>query len=353
MEKQTSSINKDETKEIQQEFALETIITNAIKIPGVKVDRKKFLAERFANEVDDLQNLIDIGPVAAGFSEEKLKRMSNKLILERTTYSSLASFAMGIPGVLSTAISVPADVLQFYGMTLRLVQELAYLYGADDIWKDGKVDEEMVRNQLILYCGVMFGVAGAAKAVRVLSTQIAKTIAKKLPQQALTKTFWYPIIKKIGTSIGVKVTKKALTNGLTTVVPVIGGVVSGVMTFASMKPMAEKLQKTLEDSTFHYSEEEFENDIKFVDSIDGKVDVIEVDPEPEKKSLLEKGKEKFNSLFKKKETNKAETQVEKDTIEKSSNNDNFEQVKKLKELLDIGAITQEEYDIKKKELLGL
>ncbi len=32
---------------------------------------------------------------------------------------------------------------------------------------------------------------------------------------------------------------------------------------------------------------------------------------------------------------------------------NADEIKKYKELLDIGAITQEEYDAKKKQLLGL
>lgn len=37
---------KNETTSV----ALETIITNAVKIPGVKVNRSKFLAETFAGD---------------------------------------------------------------------------------------------------------------------------------------------------------------------------------------------------------------------------------------------------------------------------------------------------------------
>jgi hypothetical protein len=67
------------------------------------------------------------------------------------------------------------------------------------------VDEEKVQSQLILYCGVMFGVSGAISGVRVLSTQIAKTTLHKLPQKALTKTFWYPLVKQIGKAVGIAV----------------------------------------------------------------------------------------------------------------------------------------------------
>ncbi len=117
-----------------------------------------------------------------------------------------------------------AVALQFFGMALRLAQELSYLYGADDIWKGGAVDEEKVKGQLILYCGVMFGVSGAVSGVRVLSSQIAKTTLKKLPQKALTKTFWYPMVKQIGKAVGIKITKNTVAKGASKAIPVLGGV---------------------------------------------------------------------------------------------------------------------------------
>lgn len=330
------SKEKNLENEVVSEVALEKIITTAVKVPGVKVDRNKFLTEVFSHVEVDLQNVIDNGPISAGVDEKTLRKMASRLILERTAESSLASFAMGIPGGWTMAATIPADALQFYGMTLRLAQELTYIYGAQDMWKDGQVDEELVRSQLILYCGVMFGVSGAVSGVRLLSTQLAKTALKKLPQKALTKTFWYPIVKQIGKFIGLNITKKSLANGVSKVIPVVGGVISGTMTFASMRPMADRLLNTLEHANFHYTNDEFNNDIEIIDSIDGVID-IEI-TKPEKKSLFEKGKEKVGSLFKKKDNKES---------------DSFEQLKKLKELLDVGAITQDEYDIKKKELLNL
>ena len=92
----------------------------------------------------------------------------------------------------------------------------------------------------------MFGVSGAVSGVRVLTTQLAKTTAKKLPQKALTKTFWYPIVKQIGKALGVRVTKSTVASGVSKIVPIIGGVVSGSLNFASMLPMANRLQGTLD-----------------------------------------------------------------------------------------------------------
>lgn len=110
-------------------LVLENIITSAVQIPGVKVDRKAFLSEIFSHEDVDMKEIFDLGPVQANVTQKKLDSLANNLIWVRTSQSSLASFAMGIPGGLAMAATVPADVLQFFGMSLRLAQELSYLYG--------------------------------------------------------------------------------------------------------------------------------------------------------------------------------------------------------------------------------
>ena len=255
---------EEKEKNLAKQMVLEDIITKTIQIPGVKVNRKQFLAEQFASKANNLEEILDKGPIEAGIKREDIKLLSKKLILTRTSQSSIASFVAGIPGGLAMAATIPADTLQFFGMTLRLAQELSYLYGAQDLWKDGTIDDEKLKNQLILYCGVMFGVSGAVSGVRVLSTQLSKTALKKIPQKALTKTFWYPILKKIASFIGVSLTKKTYAQGVSKAVPVIGGVISGGINFASMMPMANKLNDTLEKATFDYSDEEFNKDIEII-----------------------------------------------------------------------------------------
>lgn len=339
----------DDSKQLTKEFAMEEAITTAVKIPGVKVKRDEFLAEQFAGSDVNIQDIITLGPVEAGVSREDISGMANKLIIKRTSQSSIASFAAGIPGGLAMAATIPLDVMQFFGMALKLAQELSYMYGAQDLWVDGKIDDERVRSQLIMYCGVMFGVSGAVSGVRVLSTQIAKTTLKKLPQKALTKTFWYTIVKQFGKVIGVKVTKSTVAKGVSKAIPVIGGVISGGLNFASMLPMAKRLYNALDKATFDYSEEDFENDLEIMDKI-AKNEII-IDAEHSKREEI---KEKVSDKLKNaghgvsgligKLGKKDTKQIAEDPIE---------QVKRLKELLDIGAVTQEEFDAKKKDILGL
>ena len=328
----------EDNKEITSDIMLEEIICKAIQIPGVKVDRNKFLAEIFSSKVDLLENIINNGPIGVGITREEINNIANRLIMKRTSQSSIASFAAGIPGRLAMAATIPADILQFFGMSLRLAQELSYLYGADDLWENGKIDDEKVKNQLILYCGVMFGVSGAVSGVRILSTQVAKTALKKIPQKALTKTFWYPMIKKICSFVGYTLTKKTLASGVSKAIPVIGGVISGTINFASMMPMARKLNDTLDNATFDYSEEEFNRDIELLSNETGKVS------EEDKQSFKEKfvvgfskTKNSVSNLFSKLGDNKDKSEI-----------DPIEEIKKYKELLDSGIINQEEFNKKKK-----
>lgn len=329
----------------EKELALETIISSAVQIPGVKVNRSKFLSETFAAEDAEIQDILDLGPIEAQFPQDRLSVLAHKLILTRSSQSSLASFVAGIPGGFAMAATIPADVLQFFGMALRLAQELSYLYGAQDLWQDEQIDDEKVKNQLLLYCGVMFDVSGAVSGVRVLTTQIAKTALKRLPQKALTKTFWYPIIKQIGKSIGIKVTKSTVAQGFSKAIPVIGGVISGGLNFASMMPMANRLQVVLDSAAFGYSEEDLAQDINEIENIASEESAEKAENKDIKTKIAEGGKKTLDNIsgfFSKKRSNPTP----------SENDDVIDTIKRLSDLKDSCIITQEEFDRKKAELLA-
>lgn len=335
----------NEEKTAGKEVALENIISSAIQIPGVKVNRNGFLLDIFSDKDHDTQNqIIETGPIQAGISQDDLTRLANKLIIKRTSVSSLASFAAGIPGGLAMAATIPADILQFFGMALRLAQELSYLYGADDLWQDGQIDDEKVKFQLLLYCGVMFGISGAVSGVRVLSAQIAKTALKKLPQKALTKTFWYPIVKQIGKAIGIKITKNTVAKGVSKAVPVIGGIVSGTLNFASMMPMANRLKDALESANFGYTDQDLESDIHIIEAIDVTDSASTSETQGIQAKIIDSGKKirsTASGLF-----SRIKTEAP------PQNEDVFDSIKKLSELKNVGIISQEEFDKKKDELMA-
>lgn len=98
---------------VEKNVALESIITSAVQIPGVKVNRNNFLADIFANENVVISEVLDVGPIEANISQERLTTIANKLIFKRTSQSSVASFAAGIPGGLAMAATIPAVYYSF------------------------------------------------------------------------------------------------------------------------------------------------------------------------------------------------------------------------------------------------
>ncbi len=258
----------EHTKSVQETtLDLTKIIETALKIPGVKVSREGFLREQFKNcTPDEINNILEKGPVEAGFSNEELKKKAIRLIKEKTAIATGGSFLAGIPGGIAMAVTLPADIVQFYCVALSMAQGLVYLYGERDIWCENAADSDHVTNQLILYCGVMLGAAGADAAVRVMSAALAKQALKKLPQMALTKTLYYPVIKSTLKFFGLSITKSSFAKGVSKALPVVGGVVSGGITLASMYPMGKRLMKVLDEAHFDYTQEEFDADMQVIEA---------------------------------------------------------------------------------------
>lgn len=305
--------------------SLEVVLNNCLKVPGVKVNRREFLLSTFEdyckNKDINIYTIANVGPVKAGVSRTDIRKIATSIIEKRTIQSTGVSFVAGLPGGLAMAASIPADTLQFFAVALRLAQELAYIYGYDDMWQNGELDGEKVKNELTLFLGVMFGVSGASSALKVISANISKQMLKKLPQKALTKTIYYPIIKKIASIIGVKLTKQTFAKGVSKVVPVLGGVVSGGLTYFSMKPMGKRLRDTL-DETLCYTEKDFKTDI---DNLDKIIDIDFTD---------------------------AECEEEQESEQNKVNNVNIaDALLTLKNLLETGVLSQEEFEKAKKKLL--
>ena len=130
---------------------------------------------------------------------------------------------------------------------------------------------EDAQNTLLLYLGVMLGVNGAGALLRSGGVTVAKHAMKTIPQKALTKTLWYPILEKVLKIFGVSLTKGGLAKGMGKVIPILGGVLSGGLTFATMKPMGERLQKEL-SKLVNYNEGQYQIDI---DTIRKEAEIIE------------------------------------------------------------------------------
>lgn len=242
------------------------VVNESLKLPFIKIDRSEFLIKKFGEQVDDIQKLIDEGPQVF-FSKEELDESAKKVINANVIQSSSLSFASGLPGGFAMAATIPADIAQFYGYSLKLAQEISYIYGYNNMWSDQGELTEDAKNTLILYLGVMLGVTSAGAAVRILSNKMALQALKKIPQKALTKTIYYPIIKKVMAIFGTKLTKATFAKGVSKFIPLFGGAVSGTMNYISLKPMANRLKDEL-GKNINYTTKDFEQDIKILNDED-------------------------------------------------------------------------------------
>ena len=247
----------------KQDLALQ-VLQQVVKLPVVKVDRSKFLVDKFSKELDpkDISTLLEQGPSSL-LSQEILDRVANSCIMDNVLLASGTSVLAGLPGGLAMAITIPADVAQFYAFSLKLAQELGYIYGYDDLWASRDELSEDAQNTLLLYLGVMLGVNGTAALLRSGGVTVAKHVMTTVPQKAVAKAGWYPILKKVMKIFGVTLTRRGLAKGMGKAIPILGGVISGGLTYATMKPMGERLQKEL-SKLVNYSEAQYQRDVETI-----------------------------------------------------------------------------------------
>lgn len=214
------------------------------KLPVVRVDREAFLRKQFAGS-PYLDVILESGPQAV-FTTESLRRKADSIIKNSTAKTSMASFAAGLPGNPIVMVAAGgADVAQYFGFAINLAQQIAYLYGEDDLFDGGQHLTEAAQVRVIAYLGAMFGAAGAAALVSQTSKLAGANVGKKVAAQALTKTAWYPLVKKVGALVGKQVTKKTVEKTITKAVPLVGGVLSGGLTYVTFRPMGHRLADTL------------------------------------------------------------------------------------------------------------
>lgn len=231
---------------------LEDVIIKGLKTPGIKINHAAFLAKtlkkRFPQETIDAA--IAESPMRANIAQTEIDKMANEAInFERTCVSGISA-ALSAPGGVAMVATVPADLMQYYAYLLRMAQKLLYLYGFPqiDTEETGEKFDDGTMNTLILCFGVMYGVAGANKALLTVARALGAGLSKKFMQTAVTKGTIYPVLRAILKCFNVKLTKQLASKAINHSLPVIGGVIGGGITFFSFKSCGEKLKKTLRDT---------------------------------------------------------------------------------------------------------
>jgi hypothetical protein len=224
------------------------LVVQAVKLPGVHVDREQYLRAQFDKHCtpEMLDKIVAYGPHTAGVPTKTINALANSTIKHEVAVATSLSAAAGIPGGWAMLATIPADLIQFHGGLIRTAQKLAYLHDWPELFtvKGDKIDDE-TKNVILLFVGVMFGVQGAIAAITKLATQVEIHVGKQLAAKALTKTAYYPIIKKVVIGIGGRMNKTIFANAAAKFVPLVGAALSGGLTFFTFRPMSQRLNKHL------------------------------------------------------------------------------------------------------------
>ena len=226
-------------------------LKKVLRLRSVQIDREQFLRselkKRWVSDAD-IERAIATDVITAGINPEILDDIAKSAITFETRKSSALSAAAGLPGALGMVATVPADVTQYYVHAFRIMQKLAYVYGWTAFFDQAEEVSDEVLAQFATFFGVMLGVAGAANGVRTFIAQMAApAIQKNVAKKALTKTAWYPVMKKTLRLVGVKITRDSVGRAAGKAVPVVGGVISGSMTYVALKSQSKRLQATLRE----------------------------------------------------------------------------------------------------------
>jgi hypothetical protein len=245
----TYSTNREELPPGRRpEDVWNSVLRTALALPGVKVDRKAFLRRALSKHVTEkvLQSAIDTSPAKAGVSKNIIRRIATASIKWHRAGVSTLSFASGLPGGWWIAGTAPADLTQFFWHVLVILQKLAYLYGWPELFsEDSELDDETLLI-LTVFVGAMVGAESAAKVLGDIAERATAQVLKRLPRETLTKWGLYRLAREVAKGIGIKLTEDSFSRYLSRIVPVLGGIISGTVTWISFSLMTSRLAAHLE-----------------------------------------------------------------------------------------------------------
>ena len=235
---------------VKDEMSIENVLMLAIKTPGVKIKRDAFLRKELIKycQSDVIEEAIRINPAKAGISKELINKIAKSVIDYETKKVSTLSVVASLPSsinMLAAFGSASADITSYFAHVIRVVQELAYLYGFPEFeLNEDSIDAETM-SLLMTFIGTMFQVQGASSMLKKLADSVAKQVSKKLARKALTKGIVYPIVKQIAKKVGIHMTKQVFADTVASAIPIVGSVASGGLTWVMFKPNCITLQKNL------------------------------------------------------------------------------------------------------------
>lgn len=237
----------EDTKEGSVTTIAKSFLRGVTRIKGAHVSRESFLRSelRGRDYSTEVEAALASSPEEAGVPASVLDEIANDVIDSETKRASAISFGTGIPGGFAILASVPADITQFYVHAYRIMQKLSYLYG----WPSTeKYDDEDVIQQIAQFLGVMLDVKGAQSSLNGFVQTLAMPASARSSQTGIrARVSQARTAREVFKKVGSQVARRNVARQVTKVVPIIGGVVSGGLTFVTLKSQAKRLKEALQE----------------------------------------------------------------------------------------------------------
>ncbi|MBQ4044930.1 MAG: hypothetical protein II627_00670 [Lachnospiraceae bacterium] len=219
------------------------VLSTSVNLPFVKVNREEFLTKELSKFCTPMEVMTAIEDSPLGvLSKKEIDKLANQCISYHLTMVCGTSALMGLPGGWWMAGTIPADITQFYGHILSLMQKLIYLYGWPALTNvNNQLDDESL-NIMTLFVGVMMGNKVAIEALTKVVTQMSKNAGTKISETVIAH---YAV--KIAQWIGINMTKEGFAKGVGKVIPLVGAPISATITYYTFRPMARRLKKHLDE----------------------------------------------------------------------------------------------------------
>ena len=251
MEEETNKVGQSAPQPSSLGGPWNKILAVVMKMPGVRVDRISFLRKElrpYCNQ-SRLQMIGNVRPYTV-VSEQVIDKLARQCVRKHTALATTTSTIAGLPGGLAMAVTMPADVTQYFYHMFVLSQKLAYLYGYPDFFaaqddEEGTELSDTASDLLTIFMGVMMGAPVAEKGIDELSKAVAENAVTRLPRVALTKTALFPIVNQIAKIIGTRLSKTSFAKGVGRFIPLAGGLFSGGLTLLTFRKGANRLRRQL------------------------------------------------------------------------------------------------------------
>lgn len=298
-----------ETKKVTTDFAhiAKSTVKKVSDDIGSKIENvevKSIVSEQDISKMLDslygnvLSGLGKASPPVEEFANDYLaketdpKAAAKKMINNQVLKCATSGFITGFGGLITMPITIPANLSSVLYVQMRMIACTAYMAGYD-------LKSDQVQT-FVYACLAGVSVNEVVKQAGVkVGVKMATSAISKIPGKTLVK-----INQKVGFRFMTKFGSKGVLN-LGKMVPGVGAVIGGGLDYAETKAIAKRAY-----DWFFNGEFEGENE---------------------------------NNNVEIKEAN----------VSQETSVDPYEEIRKFKALLDDGIITQEDFDKKKKELLGL